>query len=81
MPGRFHAQWEPVRNLSQLPSFAYSVPYAQLLLAEAATDTAEADKLRQQVMMIWDGTGRRWDGGTLPLAIAYDRRVDIVDAL
>ncbi|KAF0298726.1 Transcription factor 25 [Amphibalanus amphitrite] len=45
---RFHAQWEPVRNLSQLPSFAYSVPYAHLLLAEAAGDSAEAERLRQQ---------------------------------
>ncbi|XP_043210728.1 transcription factor 25-like [Amphibalanus amphitrite] len=45
---RFHAQWEPVRNLSQLPSFAYSVPYAHLLLAEAAGDSTEADRLRQQ---------------------------------
>ncbi|XP_037075958.1 transcription factor 25-like, partial [Pollicipes pollicipes] len=45
---RLHEQWEPVRNLSQLPSFAYSVPYALLQLSEAASEPADAAARRQQ---------------------------------
>ncbi|XP_034255385.1 transcription factor 25 [Thrips palmi] len=54
----FYEEWEPKRNLSQLPNFAFSVAFAhfQLSLAQNGSgDTSLADKMLQEALIMFPG--------------------------
>lgn len=56
----FYEEWEPKRNLSQLPNFAFSVPLAhfQLSLAQNGSDKGDsslADKMLQEALIMFPG--------------------------
>ncbi|KAF5273306.1 hypothetical protein FQR65_LT04728 [Abscondita terminalis] len=49
----FFLEWEPTKNLSQLPNFAYSIAIAYFYLAE--DDTSKADSLLQEALLMFPG--------------------------
>lgn len=52
----FFEEWEPKRNLSQLPNFAFSVALAHFQLSQAqgdSGDTTVADKMLQDALIMF----------------------------
>lgn len=54
----FFEEWEPRRNLSQLPNFAFSVALAHFQISQAANgsgDTSLADQMLQDALIMFPG--------------------------